>query len=255
MKKLIPIVLLISAFALLLTACGSEATGGSDRPLLIMATSADFPPFEFINEDGEYDGFDVHMARALADILDMELRIDNMDFNGIIATIATGQADIGVAAISITEERLESVHFTVPYFETTQVVIVQNASPIQTPAELFAMGADANIAVQVGTTSATVASFYLPDAQRHEFNMATALVMELNTGRVDAIVIDHAVANEFIADQPNFRILEDYLGIEEYAIAVAFGNEELLEQLNQAIQQWLGSDDHTRIYNMFFGGN
>ena len=252
MKRLIPMLLVLTAIAVLFAACGGEATGSSDRPLLIMATSADFPPFEFWNEEiNDYDGFDIHMARALADILDMELRIDNMDFGGIIAAVNVGLADIGVAAISINKERLESVNFTIPYFETTQVVIVQDASPITAPDQLDG----ARIAVQMGTTSDLVAEWYLPDdVEIFRFNMAPDVILELNTGRVDAVVIDYAVANEFIAMHPQLRILDQYLAVEEYAIAVNQDDTELLNQLNDAIREWLNSPDFTRVYNMFFGG-
>ncbi|MCL2854624.1 MAG: transporter substrate-binding domain-containing protein [Defluviitaleaceae bacterium] len=252
MKRIIPklfVFVVMAAMAMLLVACGGDE---GDRPTLIMATSADFPPFEFINEEtNEYDGFDIHMARALAEILDMDLRIDNMIFDGVILAVATGLADVGIAAISINEERLESVNFTIPYFQTTQVVIVQNASPITHHDQLE----NARIAVQMGTTSDLVAEWYLPESvEIFRFNMAPDVVLELNTGRVDAIVIDHAVANEFLSEHPQLRILEQYLTVEEYAIAVNQNDTELLNKLNDAIEQWLASPDFTRIYNMFFGG-
>jgi len=242
--------LLLSAFALLLAACGGEATGSSDRQVLVMATSADFPPFEFINEDGEYDGFDIHMARALAEILDMDLRIDNMDFGGVLTAVYTGRANIAIAAISVTEERLQNVNFTNPYFGTTQVVLVQDASDITEIDQLE----NARIAVQLGTTSDLVAGWYLPDATVYRFNMAPDTILELRTGRVDAVIIDFTVASLFMEQNPEIRMLEDVLAHEEYAIAVNRDQTQLLEDLNEALMQLQESSEFRRIYEMFFGG-
>ena len=270
MNKIMRIFLV--ALALVILAAGTFACGGPAAPepeapaatpepepesaltirpgVLIMATNAEFPPFEFINDDGEFDGFDVHLARALADALGLELVIDDMEFGAIIASIDTGMADVGIAAMSITEERLETVNFTVPYFETTIVVIVPEGSDITSIEDLET----ANIAVQLGTTSDLIVEWELPDASVTQMNRAPDTILELRAGRVDAIVIDVDVANQFIGDNPDLVLLDENLGYESYGMAINKGNPELLTAINNALQELKASGEYDRIFNMFFGG-
>ncbi|MCL2753537.1 MAG: basic amino acid ABC transporter substrate-binding protein [Defluviitaleaceae bacterium] len=250
MKKTVMAILGLVTALVVLAACGNN---NNDRPELHMATSADFPPFEFITPAGEFDGFDIHMARAIAEILDMELVIHDMEFVSAIASTQTGNTDITIAALSITDDRRQQVNFSIPYFETTLVIIVQQDSEIQTVADLDVEGNA--IAVQMGTTSDMMATWYLDNVDVQRFVNAPMTVMELNANRVDAIVIDAGVASQFIDDNPNLRILSNPLGVEQYAIAVYMGNPELLEQIDDALQQLMDNGELDRIYNMFFGGD
>ena len=222
----------------------------SERTTLRMATSADFPPFEFIGANGEYDGFDIHMAHALAEILGYELLITNMNFDGVIASVVTGASDIAVAALSITEERLLSVAFTDPYFETSLVAIVQYDSDIVELEQLEY----ATIAVQLGTTSDIMLDWFLPYADVRQFRNAPDTVLALTSGQADAIVIDRSVADQFINDVDGLRILEQVLAVEEYAIAVNINDTELVARLNDALAELVASGEMQRIYDMFFGG-
>ena len=247
MKKIFVLAAMLLAMGAVLVGCGT-----SDEDVLIMATSADFPPFEFINDQGEFDGFDVHMARAIADILGMELQIDDMVFDGVIVSVYTGAADVGIAAITVTEERLESVNFSIPYFQTALVAIVAYDSPITSTNQLHEPGIA--IAVQLGTTSDIMVEWYLPDADVVRMRTATDTIMELSTGRSEAIVIDRGVAEQFIDTHPNLRILPETLAYEEYAIVISQDNPELLADINSALQQLMDNGELQRIYDMFFGG-
>ena len=256
MKKIFAIlmVLIMAAATLALAGCGGDSNGGgesgSNRETLTMATNADFPPFEFINDAGEYDGFDVHLARAIADYLDMDLVINNMAFEAVLVAVETGQADVAIAAITITPERAEAVNFTVPYFETTLVAIVMEDSDITSLDQLT----EANIAVQLGTTSDVFVEDELPDANVTRLSSPPTTVLELTTGRADAIVIDLEVANQFINDHPGLRILDDPLGMESYGMAVNRDNAELLDDINRALESLKASGEYDRIWDMFFGG-
>ena len=96
-----------------------------DNGKLIMATNAEFPPYEFVQE-GKVVGIDAQIAQAIADVLGMELVIDDMDFDAIIAAVESGKADMGLAGMTVTEDRLESVDFTDPYvIDTKQVIVVR----------------------------------------------------------------------------------------------------------------------------------
>lgn len=94
--------------------------------ILIMATNAEFPPYEDKNEDGEIIGIDVDIMKAVCDQLDMKLQIENTAFDSIIASVERGMADVGVAAMTITDERLEQINFSRTYVKAKQVIIVRN---------------------------------------------------------------------------------------------------------------------------------
>jgi polar amino acid transport system substrate-binding protein len=243
MKKLSLLLAVILLFALT-AACSGE----KDKPVLTMATNAEFPPFEYINDAGEYDGFDVAFAKAIAEKLGMELKIDNMNFDSIVTAVQTGLADVGIAAISDKAERREFVDFTIPYFSATLVVIVPQDSDIGGLADLE----QARIAVQEGTTSDIFCEDELPDAAITRFKRAPDTVLELKSGRVDAIVIDNGVAGQFISDNPDLKILPETLAEEEYVIAVGKNNKELLDKINKAIQELKDSGEFKKIYDNFF---
>ena len=248
MKKIYTFVTMLVA-VVLLTACG-----GRDQEILVVATSADFPPFEFIDDAGNYVGFDMDLIRALADEMDVEIRIDNMDFGGIIMAIYTGEADIAIAAMTIDEERAQSVLFTNYYFETTQVVLVQRYSDIVTIGQIPTY---ANIGVQMGTTSAMIVTDFGAlggDVNAVMLNQAPLVVMELVLGRVDAVVIDYAVAQLFLAEHDGLRMLDEVLAIEQYAIAVNMGQPELVTRLNTALAALRADGRFQEIYDYWFGG-
>jgi len=244
-KKITKTLLIVLALAMLIAA--ASACGGPQGKL-VMATNAAFPPFEYVNDDGDFDGFDVHMARAIAGKLNMELVIEDMEFTAALAAITTGQADVAIAAITIRPDRMETMDFSTPYFETTIVAIVPFDSDITSPSQLE----DKRIAVQFGTTSDLFCEDYLPDAIVTSLNRAPDTVLELRNGRVDAIVVDKAVADQFIGDNPGLRILGEALGSESYGIAVQKGNSDLLGKINNALSELRSSGEYDRIFNLFF---
>ncbi|MCL2697278.1 MAG: basic amino acid ABC transporter substrate-binding protein [Oscillospiraceae bacterium] len=247
MKRILSAILMLGLMLSLFAACSGG--NGDSKETLVMATNAAFPPFEFVNEESEFDGFDVHLARAIADILGRELVVSDMEFTAALAAVTTGQADVAVAAITIREDRLETMDFSTPYFQTTIVAIVPDASDITAVGQLE----DKRIAVQFGTTSYLFCADYLPDAEVIALNRAPDTVLELNNGNVDAIVVDRAVADQFISDNPGLRILSEPLGSENYGIAMQKGSD-LLEPINDALKQLKDNGEYDRIYNMFFAG-
>jgi polar amino acid transport system substrate-binding protein len=219
-----------------------------------------------VNEFGEFDGFDVHLANAIADILGKELVILDMEFTAALAAVQTGQADVAIAAITIREDRMEVMDFSTPYFQTELVVIVPDGSDIAAPSDddvaaaaeagvnpWVAVLGDKRIAVQFGTTSDIFVSRVLETATLTRMNRAPDTVLELNNDRVDAIVIDRAVADIFISDNPGLVILDRALGAENYGIAMNKGSD-LLGPINEALALLKSNGEYDRIFNMFFGG-
>jgi len=235
--------------SIMLVACNGEGGGSDGRPTLTMATNAEFPPFEFINDAGQYDGFDVELARAIADYLDMRLVIDNMAFDAVLVAVETGVADVAIAAITITPERAQSVAFTMPYFETDLVAIVMEGSDITSTEQL----AEARIVVQLGTTSDLWADLNLPNASITRLQSPPDTIPELRTGRADAIIIDREVANQFISDASDLVVLDEELGREVYGMAIALDNTELLDKINGALESLKTSGEYDRIFDNWFG--
>lgn len=235
MKKFISMVL-VTACVLSMTACGGskeedskEEKGGEEKKTLVMATNAEFPPYEFHDGD-DIVGIDAEMAAAVAEELGMDFKIEDMAFDSIIPAVDSGKADIGVAGMTVTEDRLQNVNFSDTYAKATQVVIVKEDSDITGPDALTGK----KVGVQLGTTGDIYASD-IKDAEVEQYNKGFEAVQALTQGKIDAVVIDGEPAKEFVKDAQELKILDEAFTEEEYAIAIAKDNEELLEKVNGAL--------------------
>lgn len=226
MQKILAVLLAVCLIAGI-SACGGS--GGDDNQL-IMATNANFPPYEY-HEGGEIVGIDVEIAQAIAEKLDKELKIEDMEFGAIIDAVASGKADMGVAGMTVREDRLENAIFSDPYTTATQVIIVQEDSDITEADHL----ADKSVGVQENTTGDSVVSDDYPDADVQRYKNGADAVQALVQGKVDAVVIDNEPAKVFVSQNEGLAILESPYAVEEYAIAIAKDNDELLEQVNTVI--------------------
>ncbi len=206
---------------------------------LIMATNASFPPYEYYEGD-TIVGIDAEIAQAIADKLGLELIIDDMEFNSIVESVKNGKADIGLAGMTITEERLEEVDFTESYATGVQVVIVKEGSVITSVDDLFAEGANYTIGVQMATTGDLYTTWDLEDeglATINRYSKGTEAVQALLTGKVDCVVIDNEPAKTFVAENEGLVILETEYIEEMYAAAMSKDNQALYEAVNAALQE------------------
>ncbi len=193
---------------------------------LVMATNAEFAPYEF-KEEGEIVGFDVDMMRAVCDILGKELVIDDMAFDSIIAAVDSGKADVGVAGMTVTEDRLKNVNFTDSYTQASQVIIVRGVSVDLT---------GKTIGVQMGTTGMTYAEG-VEGATVEKYNKGADAIEALKQGKVDFVLIDSSPAKYFVSKNPDLSIAPKPFAIEKYACAIKKGNDELTQQVNDALAQ------------------
>jgi len=269
MKKAYRTFATILALAMLLAvgaACGETggggAGGGANQPeggatdlatispgVLIMATNAEFPPYEFW-EGGKIRGIDAEIAEAIAEKLGLELRIDDMDFGAILAAVATGRADMGMAAMTVREDRLENANFTISYATGVQVVIVGSGSPITSVDDLFEDGAFFTIGVQESTTGDFFATEDLEDeglATIQRFRRGADAVQALVAGRIDAVLIDNEPAKSYVAANTGLYILDTEYAVEEYAIAIALENTELLAAVDGALRELIADGTTARI--------
>ena len=243
MKKTLRALSLIVAAAIILccfAGCGEK----KESEKIVFGTNAEFPPFEFISSVnngtiGEFDGIDINIAKIIGEKIGKTAEISNIEFDSLLIALNNGQIDAAIAGMTITEERKQSVDFSIPYYTATQVMIVKEGSDIQTAADMQGK----KIAVVQGYTGETCVQNL--GFEYEAFKKGTECILELVNGKCDVVVIDSATAEKFIGDNPGLIIIEDNTQFEkeEYGIAVAKGNTELLDSINTVLQQII--DDGT----------
>ena len=173
----------------------------ADAEVLTMGTNAAFPPYEFY-ENETIVGIDAVIAGLIADELGMKLEIQDMDFDAIIPAVVSGKIDMGMAGMTVTDERLQSVSFSESYATGVQVVIVPEGSPIENVDQLFSL-IDEGEDVQIGTQNATTGFIYASDdfGEDHvqAFNKGADAVQALVTGKLTCVIIDNEPAKAFVA--------------------------------------------------------
>ena len=258
--KNISFIVVLVALALFITACSNNQSGNNlglvESGKLIMATSADFPPYEFW-EGNEIVGIDAEVAAAIANKLGLELLIDDMDFDSIIAAVVAGRADIGMAGMSVTEDRLESVDFSTSYATGIQVIIVSEDSAIKSADDLFEEGAFYTIGVQISTTG----DIYTEELEEeglatiNRYRRGADAIESLKTGRVDCVIIDNEPAKAFVNANPGLKILEQEFENEDYAISLKKGNAALREAIDKALGELITDGTVQRIVDKYISAN
>lgn len=229
-KKLISLVLLTTMLAAL-AGCGTktETSGGTEKKTLVMATNAEFPPYEY-KEGDKIVGIDVEIAEAIAEELGMELEIEDIAFDSIIPEVVSGKADIGVAGMTVTEKRKKNVAFSDSYTTSAQVIIIKEDSSIVSPDDLVGK----IVGVQLGTTGDILAAD-IKDVTLERYNKGADAVLALTQGKVDAVIIDRQPALVFVEKNEGIKIVDKEFTLEDYAIAIAKDNTELLTKVNKAL--------------------
>lgn len=203
---------------------------------ITVGTSADFPPFEYI-ENGQFVGFDMDLMREVAKLAGFELKFVDMSFDSLIPALRAGQVDVVAAAMTITDERRQVVDFSTPYWTADQSIIVKAVSNL-TITVLYQKG---RIGVQTGTTGDLwctdnlVGKGLLPEKNLRRYDTFVLALSDLLNGNIDAIVLDSPVANRFAAIKP-VKVVGIIVTGEQYGIAVKKGNKELLDKINSAIK-------------------
>lgn len=219
--------------------------GESAKDTLVMGTNAAFEPFEFTTTEGlvgEFDGIDVAIALELAESMDKELVIEDMEFDGLLASVQTGKIDMAVAGMTIKEERLKSVDFSIPYYTATQVMVVAADNTDITKAEDLKNGK--KVGVVLGYTGDSIVTDDLAIAEENitRANRGVDVVQDVKNGKLDAVVID-SYTGKALAEKNGLKVVEDAEAFEaeEYAIAVAKSNTELLDAINTKLEEMLSN--------------
>ena len=221
----------------------------SKKDELVMATNAEFQPYEYHQGD-KIVGIDVEICQAIADDLGKDLVIEDMAFDSVITSVYTGKADLGVAGLTITEDRLKNVNFSDPYTIATQVIIVKDDSDIASPDDLVGK----TIGVQLGTTGDLYAED-IEDAVLERYNKGFEAVQALSQGKIDAVIIDNEPAKVYVSQNDGLKIVDEAFTYEEYAIAIAKDNTQLLNEVNASIAKLKESGKLDEIINKYISSD
>lgn len=256
MKKLIALFLAL-AMSMTLVSCGgsgsvsAEEGSSGERKVLRVAMSADYAPFDWLQDDasngavqttnGSYmNGYDVLMAQKIADALDMDLEITQVEWDGLILSITSGKVDCAIAGMSITSERAQSVDFSDPYYNADIVVVVDQDSKY----------ADAvNLTDFEGATLTSALNTVWYDVLDQMTDYATkgtaldtfaAMVSAINSGKIDGFTCDYPSAKSILMTNPNLTIVDFAGGVgfevsseeTDLGIPTQKGNTELVEAIN-----------------------
>ena len=239
MKKIIS-VLLLAVLCLGLVACGASAPAASDK--LILGTSADYAPFEFMYADDkgdmQYAGIDVSVAGYIAENMGKELQVENMAFDYLLTALGKGDYDIVIAAMESTEERQLAADFSDPYYTDIPAMILVKAADADQYKSL-ADFAGKNVGAQTATTKLDIVNNDMAGANAVALQNVNDLVNELAYDKLDAVVLDGAVAMEFANANPDMVIADASAELGEaapYCVAVQKGDPKgLLPGINAAI--------------------
>ena len=260
MKKILAIVLMLTMLVACFAGCGAK-----ESDTLVMATNATFPPYEYI-ENGEYVGIDVEIATLIANELGKKLEIKDVEFGSIIGGVKSGKFDIGMAGMTVTEDRKVNVNFSTTYATGIQSVIVKSDCTYASY-EDFYTGFDAEgnpqgvvEGIKIGVQQDTTGDIYCSSAPAEwgfgeenviRYKTGADAVQALIEGKVTAVIIDNEPAKSFVASNEGLKIQETAFTEEEYAIAVNKKNDELLEDINAALKKLTDNGEIQKIIDKY----
>ncbi|SFP82289.1 polar amino acid transport system substrate-binding protein [Amycolatopsis arida] len=256
---------LLPALALAATAagCAEKVNTGGDTEAggeinlmkpgkLVTCTHLPYPPFQF-KQDGKTVGFDVDIVDLVAEDLGVEQEIFDTSFEGIEsgASFETGQCDLAAAAITINEERKKVMDFSNGYFDANQALLVRTGSGIT---GLHDLGGK-TLGVQLGTTGEDYATEHKDEHgyEIRQFEDLALMQTAVKTGQVDAAINDNSVLYDFVKQNPDTEVTEEFETGEEYGIAVRKGNGALLAKINEVLAKAKSDGTYDQIYEKWFG--
>ncbi|WP_404312138.1 ABC transporter substrate-binding protein [Agrococcus terreus] len=253
-----------AAAALALAACSGGSTSASesateDNPYglitpgqIRVASLGDARPYTFTDESGEFTGFDVELFTDVAERIGVEdVVFTGQDFSGLLAAVANGQFDVGVAAIGITEERQQTVDFSDGYLAGYLTVMANPDAGIEDEADLAGM----RLGVVQGTLQEAYAVKNFTDTELVRFPDNNAAISAVNSGSIDAHFLDYEAAKEY-AEQYGLVNSIDIPSFDAPAgFAIAKGNTEFQTALNEALAAAMEDGTWKELYEKWFPGS
>jgi ABC-type amino acid transport substrate-binding protein len=267
--KWLRLIAVLAALMVAFAACGEDTDNGDDggdaggqdeevslpvnrEGVLQIGSCLDYKPFEFV-KGGDEMGFDVDLAEEIASRLGLEVEWVTANFDTIFTSVAAGQFDMVAAASTITEERLQTVDFSDPYFSARQglAVNVEKTPDIKSQADI---GEGHVIGVQKGTTGKAWAEENLvpQGAEIKTFDGAPAAFTDLEAGGVDAVVNDEGSSLAEVAERPSLEVVEAIETDENYGFAIAKEDAALTEAVNEALAEIVADGTYAEIFKEWF---
>lgn len=242
MKKLLAILLMLAMLVTCFVGCG-------DSNKLLVATNAEFEPFESLDKDGNPVGFDIDLMNAIAEKIGYEVKYENMEFDGVVAAVASGTTDVAISGLTINAKRSKSVNFSNPYYSgAAQILIVGKDDTYYTGTDKATL--DEQLKGQkIGVCSGYTGEFYakgdeewgfkkIENAKVNIYENISLAIADLKAGNINAIIMDDSVAKEAAAANADVaKVIDIALTVEEYGIAIAKGNDELKEKIDKALEE------------------
>jgi len=217
---------------------------------LVMGTSPDYPPYESVDakNNGEIVGMDIDIAKYIASELGYDLEIAGMDFSGLIAALQTGRVDFVMSGMSATEERKQSVTFSDGYYTARNTIVSRKDQAYETAGQLSGK----LVGAQLGSIQDQFAET-IPGARQKKLNKIADLIQELNSGRIDAAIVEDAVAIEMIRSNPGLTLNFLPVSEEDNGYAIAFPKQtSLVGDFNRILGQMKESGELQRIIDKWF---
>jgi len=250
MKKIVSIMMLF-VMVLVVAGCAKEASAD----VLTIAVDDSYPPMEFRNEDNELVGFDIDFAKALAAEMGIEVEFIPTAWEGIFSGLNSDKYDVIISSVSITPDRLDGFEFSKPYLSNGQVIVVAPGDEsVQTPADLEGK----NVGVQLGTTAdiAVEKQLEMTPFEITKYDDITQTFADMKTGRLDAIVVDYAVAIDYVSkNSEDYVITTAQLTNEPIGVCIKKGNTELKDKVDAALVVLQGNGTMLKISEEWLGGD
>ena len=236
--------MLVAALAFML----SFSAGAGE---VVVGTNAEFPPFEYTDDDNNIIGYDIDIIKAVGKAAGLDIKIHNQSFDTLVEGLESGKLDGVISGMTITEARKEKVDFSEPYYDAAQVIVVLESTPGYEKIEDIK---GKIVGVQLGTTGAGMAEEVMGEnnSNLRQFRKYNEVFTDLKFGRIDAVVVDLPVAQTYVKKLGGIRISSPKMSEEQYGIAVKKGNADLLNKINEGLKSIRESGEYDKITETWF---
>ena len=257
-KNFKKLAVLAMAAAMGLTALSGCGNSKEDSDTLVMGTNAAFPPFEFVTEnglEGKFDGVDIAIAQRIAKDMNKQLKIEDMEFEGLVASVSSGKVDMVIAGMTANDEKRQSVDFSDTYYTAMQTIVVAPDNTTINSAEDLKNASKVGVVLGYTGDSYVTDTLKLPEDKILRVSRGIDAVQDVKNGRLDAVVIDSATGKA-LAEKNGLKTVDDETAFEkeEYAIAVKKGNTELLEAINKTLQEMKANNEIEELVQKYNSG-
>lgn len=214
---------------------------------IYVGTNAEFPPFEYL-EVGKITGFDMDLVQEIGKLVDADIKIVDMAFDGLLPALQLKKVDMVIAGMTANEERMKTVSFTQPYYTASQVIIVKEGN---TSIKSFDDLKGRRVGVMLGFTGDMVVS-EIDGVKMERFNAAYAGIMALKADKIEAVVLDSEPSKNYVAQNKGLILADAEAEEEEYAIAIRKDDKALLEKVEKALSEIKENGTYDKLIQKYF---